>query len=53
MDGISCIRIGPICIKADPELNPLPAEEVMLLKLGGDYGWPECYYDGIQKKLVL
>jgi glucose/arabinose dehydrogenase/mono/diheme cytochrome c family protein len=31
----------------------LPAEEVMLLKSGGDYGWPECYYDGEQKKLVL
>jgi glucose/arabinose dehydrogenase/mono/diheme cytochrome c family protein len=31
----------------------LPAEEVMLLKSGGDYGWPECYYDGAQKKLVL
>jgi glucose/arabinose dehydrogenase/cytochrome c5 len=31
----------------------LPAEEVMLLKSGGDYGWPECYYDGLQKKLVL
>ena len=25
----------------------------MLLKSGGDYGWPECYYDGLQKKLVL
>ena len=31
----------------------LPAEEVMLLKQGGDYGWPECYYDQIQGKLVL
>lgn len=31
----------------------LPAEEVLLLKSGGDYGWPECYYDGLQKKLVL
>ncbi|MGD0300557.1 MAG: PQQ-dependent sugar dehydrogenase [Bryobacteraceae bacterium] len=31
----------------------LPAEEMMLLKQGGDYGWPECYYDGMQKKLVL
>ena len=30
-----------------------PAEEVMLLKLGGDYGWPECYYDAGQGKLVL
>src|SRR5258708_15151308 len=25
----------------------------MLLKTGGDYGWPECYYDTVQKKLVL
>jgi glucose/arabinose dehydrogenase/mono/diheme cytochrome c family protein len=30
-----------------------PAEELMILKSGGDYGWPECYYDGVQKKLVL
>jgi glucose/arabinose dehydrogenase/mono/diheme cytochrome c family protein len=30
-----------------------PAEELLLLKQGGDYGWPECYYDGIQGKLVL
>jgi len=31
----------------------LPAEELLLLKRRGDYGWPECYYDGIQSKLVL
>jgi glucose/arabinose dehydrogenase/mono/diheme cytochrome c family protein len=31
----------------------LPAEQVMILKQGGDYGWPECYYDQIQGKLVL
>ncbi|HEY1465169.1 MAG TPA: PQQ-dependent sugar dehydrogenase, partial [Terriglobales bacterium] len=31
----------------------LPAEEVVQLKEGGDYGWPECYYDAGQKKLVL
>lgn len=31
----------------------LPAEEVMQLAAGGDYGWPNCYYDGFQKKLVL
>lgn len=31
----------------------LPAEELVLLKQGGDYGWPECYYDPGQKKLVL
>jgi glucose/arabinose dehydrogenase/cytochrome c553 len=31
----------------------LPAEEVLLLKAGNDYGWPECYFDPGQKKLVL
>jgi glucose/arabinose dehydrogenase/mono/diheme cytochrome c family protein len=31
----------------------LPAEELLLLRQGGDYGWPECYYDGMQRKLVL
>jgi glucose/arabinose dehydrogenase/mono/diheme cytochrome c family protein len=31
----------------------LPAEELLLLKPGGDYGWPECYYDAAQQKLVL
>jgi glucose/arabinose dehydrogenase len=31
----------------------LPAEELLELKQGGDYGWPQCYYDQSQKKLVL
>jgi glucose/arabinose dehydrogenase/mono/diheme cytochrome c family protein len=31
----------------------LPAEEIVLLQKGADYGWPECYYDQIQSKLVL
>jgi glucose/arabinose dehydrogenase/mono/diheme cytochrome c family protein len=31
----------------------LPAEQVMLLKQGGDYGWPECYYDPFVSKLIL
>jgi glucose/arabinose dehydrogenase/mono/diheme cytochrome c family protein len=31
----------------------LPAEEIVQLRKGGDYGWPECYYDQNQKRLVL
>ena len=31
----------------------LPAEELVQLKQGADFGWPECYYDQNQKKLVL
>ena len=31
----------------------LPAEEVLKIEQGGDYGWPYCYYDGTQRKLVL
>jgi glucose/arabinose dehydrogenase/mono/diheme cytochrome c family protein len=30
-----------------------PAEELVILSQGADYGWPECYADGVQKKLVL
>jgi glucose/arabinose dehydrogenase/mono/diheme cytochrome c family protein len=42
----------PDLYKPDQEAT-LPAEELMLLKQGGDYGWPECYYDSFVQKLVL
>ena len=31
----------------------LPAEELLEVRAGGDYGWPFCYFDGFQEKLVL
>jgi glucose/arabinose dehydrogenase/cytochrome c553 len=31
----------------------LPAESLIKLKEGGDYGWPYAYYDQFQKKNVL
>ncbi|HEX6628932.1 MAG TPA: PQQ-dependent sugar dehydrogenase [Gemmatimonadaceae bacterium] len=31
----------------------LPAEELLRIEQGGDYGWPYCYFDGQQRKLVL
>jgi glucose/arabinose dehydrogenase len=31
----------------------LPSEELMLETRGGDYGWPFCYFDNVQRKLVL
>ena len=31
----------------------LPAEELMRIVRHGDYGWPYCYYDEVQGKLVL
>ncbi len=37
-----------------PEQGPeLPAEELLIIEKGADYGWPTCYFDGFQKKLVL
>ena len=42
----------PALYKPEEEAT-LPAEELLLLKQGGDYGWPECYFDGLQGKLVL
>jgi glucose/arabinose dehydrogenase/cytochrome c553 len=31
----------------------LPAEELVELRQGADYGWPECYFDNAEKKMVL
>jgi glucose/arabinose dehydrogenase len=31
----------------------LPAEELVELRQGADYGWPECYFDNQERKLVL
>jgi len=31
----------------------LPAEELLKVQKDGDYGWPECYFDPVQNKLVL
>jgi glucose/arabinose dehydrogenase/mono/diheme cytochrome c family protein len=42
----------PKLYRPDQEAT-LPAEQVMLLKQGGDYGWPECYYDPFAQKLIL
>jgi len=42
----------PALYKPEEEAT-LPAEELLLLTRGGDYGWPECYYDAVQRKLVL
>ncbi|MGO9804440.1 MAG: PQQ-dependent sugar dehydrogenase [Steroidobacteraceae bacterium] len=30
-----------------------PAEELLHVRQGGDYGWPTCYFDEIQGRLVL
>jgi glucose/arabinose dehydrogenase len=35
------------------ESAELPAEELLLVVKGGDYGWPHCYYDPKLEKLVL
>jgi glucose/arabinose dehydrogenase len=31
----------------------LPAEELLRVEQGGDYGWPYCYYDQTRSSLVL
>src|SRR5215469_3984146 len=42
----------PALYKPEEEATQ-PAEELLRVKQGGDYGWPECYFDAIQDKLVL
>ncbi len=43
----------PDIIKDADQEATLPSEELLLLKQNGDYGWPRCYYDPFQSKLVL
>jgi glucose/arabinose dehydrogenase/mono/diheme cytochrome c family protein len=43
----------PDVIKDPDQEATLPSEEMMLLKQGGDYGWPTCYYDPFLSRLVL
>ena len=33
--------------------NELPAEVFVRVNRGDDFGWPQCYFDGLQKKHVL
>jgi glucose/arabinose dehydrogenase/mono/diheme cytochrome c family protein len=42
----------PDLYRPDEEAT-LPSEELLLLRSGDDYGWPECYYDPFVQKLVL
>src|SRR5258708_5294013 len=43
----------PEIIKDPEQEATLPSEEVLLLKQGGDYGWPLCYHDPFLPGLVL
>jgi glucose/arabinose dehydrogenase/cytochrome c5 len=43
----------PDVIKDPEQEATLPSEEVLLLKQGGDYGWPTCYHDPFLPGLVL
>jgi glucose/arabinose dehydrogenase/mono/diheme cytochrome c family protein len=42
----------PALYKPEEEATQ-PAEELLLVREGADYGWPQCYYDEVQRKLVL
>ncbi|MEI9810504.1 MAG: hypothetical protein WDO16_22990 [Bacteroidota bacterium] len=46
-DMLNTIKPGTY---TDEESAELPAEEFFLIRKGGDYGWPYCYYDPAQKK---
>ena len=52
MAATSFSRIGPSLYKPLQGQNE-PAEELVQEHRGADFGWPECYYDYDQKKLVL
>jgi len=37
----------------DQQNAELPSEEFFILKEGGNYGWPYCYYDHLQSKKIM
>lgn len=37
----------------DKQSAELPAEEMLLVKKGSNFGWPYCYYDEFQSKKIL
>jgi glucose/arabinose dehydrogenase len=37
----------------DEQSAELPAEEMLLVKKGSNFGWPYCYYDQFQSKKIL
>jgi glucose/arabinose dehydrogenase len=37
----------------DQQSAELPAEELLQVKKGADFGWPYCYYDQFQQKKIL
>lgn len=37
----------------DAQSQELPGEELVEVREGDDFGWPECYFDGAQNRLVL
>ena len=37
----------------DEQSAELPAEEMLLVKKGSNFGWPYCYYDQLQSKKIL
>jgi glucose/arabinose dehydrogenase len=42
----------PDLYRVDEEAT-LPAEELLRLRQGADYGWPMCYFDPVRNELVL
>lgn len=44
-------RLFPELFTEDQRVQ-LPAEEMFKINKGDDFGWPYCYYDGLQKKKV-
>ena len=37
----------------EEQSSELPAEEMLLVKKGSNFGWPYCYYDEFQNKKIL
>lgn len=51
--GRDALHTNYPALYTDQQSAELPSEEMMMVRNGGNYGWPYCYYDKDQKKKIL
>jgi glucose/arabinose dehydrogenase len=46
-------QLGALWGMSDEQNAALPAEEMVRVRAGADFGWPYCYHDGLRGRKVL
>ncbi len=51
--GRDALHTNYPALYTDQQSAELPSEEMIMVRNGGNYGWPYCYYDKEQQKKIL